>query len=97
VDARQLLFAFYGAPASRPVAQSNPRPIRRAIERGEPERAISVLLYREIMRLVEDSRAGLDSAVKAVAMAASELDDRRAEASLSWADGEYPEYKRRDQ
>lgn len=64
--------------------------IRRTVAQGAPLELLVQRCYQEIMRLVDEGRVPAEAAEEAVAMASSELADRRAEASVSWSDSQAP-------
>lgn len=65
----------------------NPRPLARArYEFGEDNREVTVLVIREIDRLIAEGRVPLNVAVFALECSLDGLRDRLAEESVSWAD-----------
>jgi hypothetical protein len=91
-------------PPTKPVASSTTdvahdaaRRIRRAIERGDPQDEVVRLVYREFCRILQEGRVTMEAACAALELTQAELDDKRAEASLSWAEAGYPHWQRRDQ
>jgi hypothetical protein len=98
----------FAAPPPAPVAAVLPvaptdaghdaaRRIRRAMERGESQDEIVRLLYREFTRILQEGRVTMDAACEALELTQAELDDKRAENSVSWAEAGYPHWRRRDQ
>lgn len=93
------------APSGRPNPRRSPawtadaRVLRRMAEAHESDAAMAREAYRAIMRLLGEGRLSLAAMADALAMAQAEVDDRRAEQSLTWADegADYPDWKRQDQ
>ena len=74
-------------PKVRVRIRCNPRPLARArYEFGEDNREVTVLVIREIDRLIAEGRVPLNVAVFALECSLDTLRDRLAEESVSWAD-----------
>lgn len=75
------------------VIKANPRHLARArYEGGKSAQQIAILLSEEVMRTVEDGRVPWNVALTGLGMAISEIEDRLAEESLSWAENFTPAY-----
>lgn len=73
-------------PSIMGTVKAHPRSLARArYEGGATAAELSILCYREIMRLFKEGRVPFDVARNAVRLASDELEERVLERSVTWA------------